>query len=258
MTQTRYFRPTTVAEALTLLKDAVPLAGGTELLRATKKPEAYVDLQALGLDELLVSGVEITIGAMVRLQALVEAGEEISPALVQACVNERGWNLRNMRTVGGSLAATDGRSPVMTMLLAMKPEVILAPGDTAVDMNELLDSRPAALLGKLILRLTMVKPASAAYAQVSRTPKDLPVVCAAAARFAGAAPSFGIALGGYGNRPIRVPAAEKALADGASSENIHALIRDAYQHASDCWASGEYRSEAAAVLVDRLVEEVRA
>jgi CO/xanthine dehydrogenase FAD-binding subunit len=195
---------------------------------------------------------------MVRLQTLVEQGDEISPALVQACVDERGWNLRNMRTVGGSLVSTDGRSPAMTTLLAMKPEVITAPGEKTMDVDTLLDERPEALDGKLILKLKMAKPAAAAYAQVARTPKDLPVVCAAVVRFAGSKPSFGVALGGFGDRPVRVPAAEKALAEGAGTEKVHASVVEAYRHADDRWATGEYRSEAAAVLVDRLVEEVLA
>jgi len=258
MTEIRYFRPTTVPEAVKLLKDAVPLAGGTELLRAARKPKAYVDLQALGLDEFKVTNKEIFIGAMVRLQTLVEEGEKISPALVQACIDERGWNLRNMRTAGGSLVSTDGRSPAMTVLLAMKPEVIMAPGEETMDMDTLLDKRPAALEGKLILKLKMAKPAAAAYAQVARTPKDLPVVCAAVVRFSDSKPSFGVALGGFGDRPVRVPAAEKALAESADSEKVHASVMEAYKLADDRWASGEYRSEAAAVLVSRLVEEVLA
>jgi len=257
MTETRYYRPTTIAEALELLNEAVPLAGGTELLRSARKPSGYVDLQALGLDELNVTDTRINAGAMVRLQDLVDAGQDISPALAQACVNERGWNLRNMRTLGGSIAATDGRSPAMTMLLAMNPQVLLAPGDESVDLDTLMQGRPAALKGRLILSLTMEKPAASAFAQVARTPKDLPVVCAAVCRFSNDGVSYGVALGGWGDRPVRVPAAEKALAAGAP-DKVHALVVEACKQAADRWASAEYRAQAAAVLVDRLVEEVTA
>ncbi len=90
--------------------------------------------------------------------------------------------------------------------------------------------------------------------QVARTPKDLPVVCAAVSRFADGA--YGIALGGYGEYPIRVKTAEDALAQGADSEAIRAAVVEAYQAADDRWASGEYRGEVAGVLVSRLVEEV--
>ncbi len=254
MTESRYFRPASVSEALVLLKEGVPLAGGTELLRGTRKAMTYIDLQGLGLDELESSGEAISIGAMVRLQDLVEAADDLPAALVQACIDERGWNLRNMRTIGGSTAAADGRSQVMTVLLSMKPDVVLAPNDETIPLVDLISARHEALKGKLILRLNAVRPKAAAYAQVARTPKDLPVVCAAVSRFQDK--SYGIALGGYGEHPIRVPAAEKALADGADITTVREAVVEAYQAADDRWASGEYRGEVAGVLVSRLVKEV--
>lgn len=253
MKETMYYRPASVEDAVALLGKGVPLAGGTDLLRSEKKPDACIDLQDLGLDGIEVSD-RIRIGAMVRLQQLVEAGDDVSPALAQACIDERGWNLRNMRTVGGSVAASDGRSPAMTVLLSMKPEVVLAPGDKKVPVVEVFADRKSTLKGKLILELVMAKPAASAYAQVARTPKDLPIVCAGVSRFPDG--SWGVALGGFGDAPIRVPEAEKALAGNAGAEKVRAAVQQAYSDAEDGWASGEYRAETAAVLVARLAREV--
>jgi CO/xanthine dehydrogenase FAD-binding subunit len=139
-------------------------------------------------------------------------------------------------------------------LLSMKPDVVLAPNDEIVPLVDLIEARNEALKGRLILRLNASKPKAAAYMQVARTPKDLPVVCAAVSRFADGA--YGIALGGYGGHPIRVQTAEDALAEGADKETVRAAVIEAYQAADDQWASGAYRGEVAGVLVSRLVEEV--
>jgi CO/xanthine dehydrogenase FAD-binding subunit len=87
------------------------------------------------------------------------------------------------------------------------------------------------------------------YEQVARSPADRPIVAVAIGHTDGGA--LRIVLGGFGARPVHVPRAEKALA----SDDLRAAgeaAAEAYAQAGDVWASAEYRSHAAAVLVRRL------
>lgn len=253
MAEPGYYRPDTMAEALELLKKGVPLAGGTTLIKERWNVANLVDLQNLALDGLDTTGAEIKIGSMVRLQALFEAAEYIAPALRDACVHETGWNLRNMRTVGGSIMGTDGRSPFMTAFLALRPVAVLAPGDEQVTVDDLLDKRSKGMTGRLITEITISRPQTLVYKQVARSPLDRPIVACALAKFADG--SYSVVLSGYGDRPIRISAAETALAAGdvAAAAEAAAL---AYADAADEWASAAYRAETAAVLVSRLAKEV--
>jgi len=64
-----------------------------------------------------------------------------------------------------------------------------------------------------------------------------------------------VVLGGFGARPIRVPRADKALA----AEDVRAAgeaAAEAYKEAGDVWASAEYRSHVAAILVRRLAADL--
>ncbi|HBY94967.1 MAG TPA: carbon monoxide dehydrogenase, partial [Chloroflexi bacterium] len=69
----KYYRPSTLTEALTLLREpgSAPLAGGTVLLpERPAELAAVVDLSALGLDALRREGGFLVAGAMARVQAL--------------------------------------------------------------------------------------------------------------------------------------------------------------------------------------------
>lgn len=241
-----YNRPKTLNEALTLLQRGQPLAGGTELVPKRLRLTSVVDLQDLGLDEVQETPEGMRIGATVRLQRLVEAGDRIPRALAEACCLEAALNLRNMATIGGTLVAADGRSPVTTVLLALGAQVTLQPGEETLSIDSLLDRRGAGLSGRLIVAVTLPAIKFVDYEQVARAPADRPLVCACAARLHGR-PELRLALGGFGPRPVALVAEQP---DPGAAAEAAAL---AYAEAGDAWASAEYRSAVAAVLVRRLM-----
>ncbi len=243
-----YHRPKTMEEALPLLRRGQPLAGGTDLVPRRLRLNSVVDLQALGLDEIQVTPSGLRIGATVRLQQLVEAGEGVPGALVEACRLEATLNLRNMATVGGTIMAADGRSPVATVLLALGAEVTLQPGEESVSLDSLLDRRGAGLHGRLITEVKVPPIEFAAYEQVARAPADRPLVSVCAARLRGRA-DIRLALGGFGPRPVAL------VAERSDPEEAAKAVSLAYAEAGDAWASAEYRSAVAAVLVRRVMEE---
>jgi CO/xanthine dehydrogenase FAD-binding subunit len=245
MTSLEYHRPQTLAEALDLLKHGVPLAGGTRLTPSLRGIETLVDLQDLGLDQVEVSKDQIVVGGTASLQGMVDHAEQLPGALMQAARLEAGWNIRNKATVAGTIVTGDGRSPLLTVLLAMGADINFAPGDERVSLQEMLNRGSDRTAGKLITAIHTAIPESLKYAQVARSPADRPQLCVAVAKTAG---QIRIALGGFGAGP--------QLLDAQEAEAAANQARAIYADAGDQWASAEYRSSAASVLVARLITEM--
>ncbi|UCF62140.1 MAG: FAD binding domain-containing protein [Anaerolineaceae bacterium] len=253
-----YYRPKTVAEALKLLDHGVPLAGGTDLIPRRDEVQAVIDLQDLGLDTIESQDDIITMGAAVKLQAMVEDKDIVPSALREACCLEASLNLRNMATLGGTVMSADGRSPVVTVLLAMDAIAILEPGNKRLSLEELLDQREKDDLHGLITEIRLKQPDFLGYEQVSRAPADRPLVCVAMARLPSeeAEKRYRVVVGGVGSSPERIKEAENGLSEGEDINTAVDATRRIYTSASDEWASGEYRAHTAGVLVGRLATEM--
>jgi CO/xanthine dehydrogenase FAD-binding subunit len=135
--------------------------------------------------------------------------------------------------------------------------VLLQPGNEDVGLDDLLGSRVTDLAGRLITLVSIPRPSWVAYDQVARSPADRPVVCAAAAEIAlGGSPNrLGVAVGGFGARPLLLSSADEDPRSEDAPERIGRLASEAYAQASDAWASSDYRSEIAGVLVRRVIRE---
>lgn len=241
-----YHRPQTLDEALTLLTqpNTVPLGGGTLLSKATTDSVAVVDLQRLGLDSLRVNGNDLSIGATCTLQSLLEAGE--TPAALKTALKlEAPLNIRNTATVAGTLVASDGRSPFVTMLLAMdaKIELIVNRQSSIVNCGEFLLTRPSGLITSITIPLNT----KTAFEFVSKTPADKPIICAAVAQWNSGRTR--LTLGGYSKTPL-------LAMDGTEADGIQEAAANAYHEAEDEWASAEYRMDVAAVLAKRALEGI--
>jgi carbon-monoxide dehydrogenase medium subunit len=253
-----YHRPKTIKETLALMEKGVPLAGGTVLTAQRQKLDAVIDLQDLKLDEINIGSSMIRIGATAKLQAIMKAKEELPQALVQACRQEAALNIRNAATIGGAVMTGDGRSPLLTALLALDASVITEPGNKSESLQKLLEKRNNRRKSRLIVALELMHPKQMAYEQVSRSPADRPLVCLAVAEHLASEGESHVvaALGGCGERPIRLTKMEEALGKGASLEDAAALAEKVYSNAGDAFASAAYRADIAGVLARRLLAEV--
>jgi len=252
MPSLKYFRPKTLDEALTLLEQGVPLAGGTMLTPRRHRLDAVIDLQDLGMAALERQSDALEVGAGCTLQQLIEADAFVSPALTQACRGEAAWNLRNMATLGGTMVAATGRSPVAAALLALGAEVHGLPIDRWSTVEAFLGARGADSGFRLLTRFRWPATTTLRFARVGRSPMDAPIVLVALGRAADGA--LRVVLGGWGPCPVRVPDAEHALASGDTSGAARAAAQ-ACATAGDAWASAEYRADVASVLVRRLAAE---
>lgn len=251
-----YHRPSKIKDALRLLARpdprTLPLGGGSLLnqsaSRVQAEPLAVVDLQALGLNTLEEKEKLLVAGATVTLQNLLDH-PGLPEALYKAIRHEATHNLRQVATLAGTAAAAGGRSPLALVLLAL--DVVLeinslAGGRQQVKLGDWLALRDSTPVGQLITALHIPRNASLAYEYVARTPADLPIVCAAAARWPGG--RVRLALGGYGAAPALV-------LDGRGAEGAAEAARSAYSTAEDAWASAEYRAEMASVLARRCLQD---
>ncbi|MCW2684219.1 MAG: coxM3 [Blastococcus sp.] len=127
----RYADPDTLDEVLTVLSDegAKVLAGGQSLLPLLSMrlaaPTTLVDINRVpGLDRIEVTGAGVTVGALVRHNALLGnhpdamAAARTQPLLARATANVAHPAIRNRGTTVGSIAHADP-SGEMTSVLAL-------------------------------------------------------------------------------------------------------------------------------------------
>ncbi len=243
---TAYHRPQTLDEALALLTqpNTLPLGGGTLLSQPTTDPVSVVDLQRLGLDSLRAKGNDLEIGATCSLQSLLES-KDCPETLKVALKLEAPINIRNTATVAGTLVSADGRSPFVTILLAMDAKITVVSGQSSVvSIGEFLLTHPQGLITQISLPLNT----KTAFEFVSRTPADKPIVCAALAQWNSGRTR--LVLGGYGKSPM-------LAMDGTEADGLDIAAQNAYHEANDEWASAEYRMDVASTLAKRCLEAIK-
>ena len=242
-----YFRPKDIKEALDLLSRpeplTIPLGGGTTLSHGEPSPVAVVDLQDLSLDQITREGSHLKIGAAVSLQELL-LHADTPPKLAEVLRHEATPHIRNQATLAGSLVTADGRSPLATALLALDARLLIEPGAIKIYLGDWLPKRAARNRRELIVEVEIPLQAALKFEMVGRSPEDLPVVCVAVGEWPSGRTR--IALGGTGMAPI-------LAMDGPEKDGAEAAVENAYANASDAFASGEYRSQGAVVLVKRLL-----
>ncbi|MCC6166925.1 MAG: FAD binding domain-containing protein [Caldilineaceae bacterium] len=203
-----YYRPTTLDEALTLLRRGdrvlMPLAGGTRLVgqlesHALRDIDGVVDLRDLGLHTIRQEDGRLCLGATATLAAVVEqslGGSLASGLLRRAAQGEGPVNLRNAATVGGVVAAAEADSEFYAALLALDAQVVLHDGTrpTTIPLDE-FTPRPG------LITEVWLPPAAwrGGAARLARTPSDRPIVAAYAVVDAGVER---VALCGVAARPI--------------------------------------------------------
>jgi CO/xanthine dehydrogenase FAD-binding subunit len=240
-----YYRPTKVEEVLQLLArpgiTTAIVAGGTHFndQRAAPLAEEVVDLQALGLDGVSEAGDRLQLGAMVRLQTLVE--DERVPALLREMAHREGPNtLRNEATLGGVVVVADPESELLAALLVHEAEVEVQfqSDPRRLALADFLAGLPGSVEGGVVTAVSVVTSGQGSGERVARTPADRPIVAAVARQDEGG--QIHLALCGVAATPILV-----------KPDQLQGL-----QPPADFRGSSNYRREMAQVLSRRVVEAV--
>jgi putative selenate reductase FAD-binding subunit len=205
------------------------------------------------------------VGAMARLadvatQLEQNAGRNDPAALLIKAIQQAGPNtFRNAATVGGVIATRPADSELLAALLVLEAELVLERGGAeplAIPLAEYLSvaDRPAGLITEIGLPWQEGEEASE---RVARTPADYPIVAVTGWRPAGR--TIRLAATGLSERPLRLAAAEAALAGGLDDnaiEQASAAAQNSSHHPGDFRGDSVYRAEMAAVLVRRVLRQL--
>jgi carbon-monoxide dehydrogenase medium subunit len=255
-----YQKPATVAAASQAgtKDDTKFLAGGQSLLAAMKlrfaAPASLVDLAGIPeLRGIRVEGNALAIGAMTR-HAEVAASPEVKariPALaaLAAMIGDR--QVRNMGTLGGSIANNDPASDYPAALLALNATITTSKRKIPADAFFKGLFETALEAGELITSVTFPFPKKAAYQKFKNAASRFALVGVFVA-LTDAGPR--VAVTGAGRSGVfRVKAMEDALAKGWSGDALKAIAVPVSGLAGDLHASAEYRAHLIGVLAQRAV-----
>ncbi|MHB0898452.1 MAG: FAD binding domain-containing protein [Spirochaetales bacterium] len=255
----RYERPKTIEEAYALIVEehGLPVAGGAWSHLMVKSAPLAVDLSDLEMRYIRDAGDRVEIGAMATardVELSLPLAAEFGPLFRDATSHLVGVQLRNIITVGGSVAGKYGFSDINTVLLALNAELYFHGGQR-IDMGSFLAAprdKPF-LLEKIAVR----KGARAAFQSLRVTANDFAILNACAAYREGA---WRIAVGA---RPAAARlGTEAARALGNEGRPSEAAARRAGEAAAaelgfgdDTRGSAIYRRSLCAVLVKRAILE---
>lgn len=256
-----YHRPQSLLEALELLRgpNVRVLAGGQSLVPMLNfrllAPTALVDIN--GLEELRGISIRdgrLSFGAMARQREIERhAGlAEIAPIFAQA-VREIGHRqTRNRGTIGGSLCHLDPSAelPMLCMLHDASLTIQSAGGTRQVAVRDFIQGAmsPGLEAGEMLTRIEMdAWPQRHAFAFLEHARRSGDYAMSSAACLLtfdakGAIDRAAICVGGLGDRPARLPKAEKSLLGTRPDEQLFA---QAAEETADLPAEGSIHASAA-------------
>jgi aerobic carbon-monoxide dehydrogenase medium subunit len=268
-----YSSPSTLRDALALLSDgsAKVLAGGMSLIPLMKlrlaAPGHVVDMSRVpGLDGIRQEPGGIHIGAMATHYE-VESSPLLRgkcPLLAETASNIGDVQVRNMGTIGGSIAHADPAADYPAALYALEAKVRLvsAKTDRTLSIDEfLVDTMTTAIEpGELVLELIL--PVEGGSTGVSYQKMAQPAsgfalvgVAARAATAGGRVTLVRVGVTGLASKAYRAANVETLLAGTAGSEEdirkAAAVVADGVDANSDLFASADYRAQMARVYAAR-------
>jgi len=266
-----YHKPTVVEEAVALVHSNPNAAylGGGAWLTAQGDPslEVLVDLQKVGLGTIEADLDGVRMGATVTLQGIIDhdnAGSMAGGIMAKAASYTQSRNLREQGTLGGTLMVAGPEDPLTTAFLVLDTEVRYAdPNVHTAPFASFVAYRDRLLKTRALLTDVHVKrPAArsmASFEVVGRSPKDKPIVCAAAyvAVEEGLPVDLRVAVGGAHVQPARLLKTEHILKGQEQllvAEKIDAALDPALAELTpveDFRGSAAYRLEMAKVLARR-------
>ncbi len=282
MTAMAYHEPTSIEEAVELLgslEDARCLAGGVTLVAMMNArlvaPQGLVSLRRIAE----LRGIEARPDGWLRLGAMTRHAETAAErrlagglAVVrQAAAKIASPPVRNMGTMGGSVAFADPAADYPPALVAAEAEIEVAgaAGRRRIAASDFFTDwyETALQPGELVTAIWLppAPPGSRGrYAKLVRVEGDYATVSVALvlAVEAGLCRDIRIAIGGCGPTPVRLPAVEEALRDGALDEAAvlaaGAELAEACDPVDDVRASADYRRRVVPRMLASAVREILA
>ena len=267
-------RASTVEEATGLLgrfgDDAMPIAGGTELLLLLKLGFAQyghlVDVRGVSeLTGIRFENGRVEIGAAVTHREIERSAlvREHIPALAQMERSVANIRVRTAGTLGGNLCFSDPHSDPATFLLAAGAEAVVRRGGEAariLPLTEFLRGpyETALAEGDLLIAIRMPPTAAGtgiAHHKLAFRERPAATVAVWVRIAAGRVAEARIAVGSVGPLAVRASEAESLLAGGAPVEEVADAAAQNAGAVEDADGSEEYKRQLVRVLVGRALED---
>jgi CO/xanthine dehydrogenase FAD-binding subunit len=275
-----YVSPGSLAEVINLLSEhgtsAKLLAGGTDLLPRMKRrrssPRVVIDLNSIvDLSFIAVRDNALRIGAGTRLAVLYDSSviRDKAAALADAIHVMSSPGIRNRATIGGNLCNAARCADTPAPLLALDACVKLLGPDSErnVPIRSFFTApgndrrktvlRPDEVMTEVIIPL---QTGNSTFLKLGRRRGSSTSIISAAAFVVTANGKFKdvrIAVSAFGLTPIRSEKVEMALmgapVNKKTIEQAAAKIKDEIKPITDIRASAAYRTDMAAVLIERVV-----
>ena len=255
-----YHRPQSLSGALADLAnpDAKPLAGGMTLLPTMKQrlasPSALVDLKNVPeLTGISRDGDNLLIGAMTRHADVARSNvvQAAIPALAKLAGGIGDPHVRNMGTIGGSIANNDPSADYPAAALALGATIVTNKRRIAAQdfFKGLFETALDA--GELVTQVSFPIPQKAAYMKFPNPASRYALVGVFVARTAG---GVRVAVTGAGSNGVfRANAFEAALNANFSPAALDNVSAPADELNSDLHADADYRAHLIGVMAKRAV-----
>jgi carbon-monoxide dehydrogenase medium subunit len=270
-----YHRPDTLEEALQLLaehgEDAKVLAGGQSLIPLMKlrfaAPARLIDINRIpGLDAIEETEGFLRIGALVRHNKLAASDviRDRYPTIAAAAPMISDPIVRNLGTIGGSLAHADPSGDLGSVMLALgAPTVVRSrDGEREIAAADLAEGPFQSSLApnELMTEIRVPSPpprSGGTYLKLERKVGDFATVAAAIFLTLenGSIARAGIGLTSVGLTNLKAEAAEAALAGASPGDDAFTeagrLAAEASQPTTDVRGSADYKRHIVDVYVRR-------
>jgi aerobic carbon-monoxide dehydrogenase medium subunit len=253
-----YQRPATIAAAVDVsTEDARYLAGGQSLVQAMRlrlsNAPRVVDLGALSdLRGLMVTDERVVVGAMTRHAEVAHSAEvrKLIPGLAELAEGIGDQMVRNMGTIGGSLANADPAACYPAAVLALNATIQTDRRTIAADDFFLGLYETALEPGELIVSVSFPKVEHSAYVKFKQPASRFAVVGVFVAK---SKAGVRVAVTGAQSSVFRATALEQAFNRDFRPEAVAGIELDSRDMASDMHAAPDYRAALVSVLAARAV-----
>ena len=260
MYEFNYHKPTSLDEVANLLganEEAKLVAGGMTLIPTLKlrlaRPSDLVDLAAIpSLRGITDAGDAIVIGAMTR-HAEVNRSPVVKqgiPGLAAMAGMIGDPQIRNMGTLGGSIANNDPAADYPAACLGLKAVIVTDRREIGCDEFFTGMFETALEPAEIVTAVRFPKPQASCYQKFRNPASRYAIVGVFVVRTAG---GVRVAVTGAGPSVFRVPEMEAALARSFTPDAIKDIAIPDTNLNSDIHASAEYRAHLVGVMARRAV-----
>ncbi len=255
-----YHKASSVADAAAKLAangEAKLLAGGQTLIAAMKMrlaaPTDLIDLRGVGeMRGIRIEGGNVVVGAMTT-HAEVAASKDVRqsiPALAALAEGIGDRMVRNMGTLGGSIANADPAADYPAGVLALGATVVTDRRSIAADdfFKGMYDT--ALQPGEIITRVAFPIPQKCGYAKFANPASRYAMVGVFVAQIGS---GVRVAVTGAAPSVFRVPEMEQALSKTFTPDAVANVKVSSADFNSDMHGSAEYRAHLVTVMAKRAV-----